>query len=228
MTPPFALTDRAAWNAYVRGARRGHLFPPRRMAVRAEAFLRASVPLSCWPSPRAVRFVVSCRSRTSRACCSATHWSRPHSASTVASLRRTTRRTPRSRSLPVIWPASSDVDHLEMRNRRRQHPGLGVQGPVRNVSQADRSRSRKEHAGHPAQAACDGAQGHQGRIARRDRRQRRPSLRHLHREPAQPGYAAVLTQLPARVEGRVRRELRHRQYPQGRPDRRERPQLLLP
>ena len=59
------------------------------------------------------------------------------------------------------------VGHLEMRNRRREHPDWPAKDLYVTFRKSDRPRRGREHAGHSAQAARDGAQGHQGGAARR-------------------------------------------------------------
>ena len=100
------------------------------------------------------------------------------------------------------------VDHLELRNVAARASGLADAGSLRHLPQGHPARRGSQHAGHPAQAARDGAQGHQERPAQRDRRgvDRFFALYadnvHRHGTPALP--QALLPGAAARVRRRLR------------------------
>ena len=98
-----------------------------------------------------------------KSCCSATRCVACRSRSTAA-------------SRPSDEEAADALEHEAQRSGQRcgvrapraaqraaRHARLAGAGPVRHLPQGHPARRRSQHAGHPAQAARDGAQGHQER-----------------------------------------------------------------
>jgi polysaccharide deacetylase family protein (PEP-CTERM system associated) len=100
-----------------------------------------------------------------KSCCSAARWwACPLPC--MAAWPPTTMRPPRRWSRGAALARELGVQHLELRNLERAPRRLAAAGPVRHLPQGHPARRRGQHAGHPAQAARDGAQGHQERPGR--------------------------------------------------------------
>ena len=102
---PFRESDRPAWNAFVHAHPDGTFF---HLAEWQDVLTPCLRPSHALPACRAQRRDPrrAAARRRSRACFSATHWSRRHSASTAASSPQTMWPARRSRGRPATWRVS--------------------------------------------------------------------------------------------------------------------------
>jgi hypothetical protein len=122
-----------------------------------------TTPIFCTPS-RAAPSLACCRWPTSTAGCSAMRWSACRLPSTVASPPVDEAQPPRCwRQRPRPSPAPRRRPSGAAQCRTPRHADWPTQDLYVTFRKPDRAGGGGQHAGHPAQAARDGAQGHQER-----------------------------------------------------------------